>query len=217
MSNPVKYVDPDGKSGVPVIDKEKKIITIYSKLYFYGSAANSELSKKIATGIASQWNGANAKYEIDGVEYSVKFRISYETVSVKRAKELAKNNTDPKNNFIRVARGPKGKSSFTLGKGNSFWFNVNDDLENSTTPSHEFGHGLGLSHPIVDLSETTERPDIMVPRNKRYGIYWSIKNSAGVRVVNPNSRRVTEKNVKEAILKGCGQVNNIIINDDGTY
>ena len=215
--NPVGIVDPEGKSGWPVVDTENKTITIYAKLYFYGSEATPKLSNKIATGIASQWNGANSTLLVAEEEYRVIFRISYETISEERAKELAKDNTDPRINFIRIAHDKKGKSSFTYGNGNSFWFNINDDLENSTTPSHEFGHGLGLSHPSSDLSQETERPDIMVPRNKPYGNRWSIINSSGIRVVNPNSRRVTEKNVQEAISNGCGKVNNVIFNEDGTH
>ena len=218
-NNPIKLVDPNGESGVPFINSKKKTITIVSKLYFYGSGATPELSRKIATGIASQWNGTNATTTIEGVKYKVRFRIYYETVSENRAKELARTNTDPKNNFIRVSNKGGDKSSFSLTKegGNSFWFNTNDDLGNTTTPAHEYGHGLGLSHPVEDLSEETKRPDIMVPRNTPYGKNWSITNSNGDRVVNPNSRRVTEENVEEALSKGGGNIHNIIINDDGSY
>lgn len=224
-NNPVMIKDPNGESGVPVVDEKNRTITVYSKLYFYGSGATPELSKKIATGIASQWNGANAEVKIDGIEYSVRFRISYETVSVEKARKLAATNKDPKNNFICIARGPKEKSSFARTSkyngvrvgGNSFWFNTNDDLENSTTPAHEFGHGFGLSHPNEDLSEATERPDIMVPRNRPYGKNWSVKNKKGIRVVNPNSRRVSAKNVQEAADHNFGKPNNIIFNNDGSH
>src|SRR5690606_10840651 len=92
FQNSINFIDPDGRSGEPVIDNENKTVKIHSKLYFYGSEANSELSEKIATGIASQWNSANAKTEVEGIEYDVKFRISYETVSVEKAIELAENN-----------------------------------------------------------------------------------------------------------------------------
>ena len=217
--NPVKLVDPDGCSGVPSTNKKTKTITITSKLYFYGPQATPELSKAIATGIASQWNGAGATYELNGETYKVRFRIFYETVSETKARALAKNNTDPRNNFIKVERGPKGKTSYTKifdgisgYGGNSFWFNTLDDLENSTTAAHEYGHGLGLQHTSVDLSNATERPDIMVPRNTPYGIRWSTKNEDGDRVVNPNARRVSPQNVQDAIDYGCGDVNNIIIN-----
>jgi hypothetical protein len=85
------------------------------------------------------------------------------------------------------------------------------DLENSTTPSHEYGHGMGLNHPTEDYSNSTERPDIMIPRNALYGTRWSIENEDGERVVNTNSRKVLPQNVQDAIDYGCGDVNNIII------
>ncbi|MBP5548539.1 MAG: hypothetical protein J6X58_06595 [Bacteroidales bacterium] len=219
MWNPIKLVDPDGCSGVPSTNKRTKTITITSKLYFYGPQATPELSRAIATGIASQWNAAGATYELNGETYKVRFRIFYETVTEATARRLAKNNTDPKNNFIKVERGPKGKSSYTKMHdgisgygGNSFGFNTRDDLENSTTPSHEYGHGLGLYHPTEDHSNSTDRPDIMIPRNTPYGTRWSMENGDGERVVNPNSRRVSPQNVQDAIDYGCGDVNNIIIN-----
>ncbi len=103
--------------------------------------------------------------------------------------------------------------------GNSFWFNTNDELGTSTTPAHEYGHGLGLLHPEKDLSEATERPNIMIPRCTLYGKYWSVKDKSGNRVVNPNSRRVTENNVREAVFNmlSGGRVTNTIFNEDGTY
>ncbi len=222
MWNPLKLMDPDGRSGVPTLDKRTRTITITSKLYFYGPNATPELSKAIATGIASQWNGANATYELNGVTYKVQFRIYYETVSEERALELAKDNTDKKNNFIWVGDEPGGNGSRTLqneiekGYGsNTFKFYIQDDLANSTTPAHEYGHGLGLSHPTEDLTDRTERPDIMVPRNYPYGPNWSIKTSDGKCIVNPNSRRVTEENVRDALDFSCGSVNNIIFNKFG--
>ena len=222
FNNPIMFIDPDGKSGKVVINAEKQTVTVASKLYFYGSKATSELSGKIATGIASQWNGANAKTTIDGVEYNVQFRIFYETVTEDKARELASGNTDLKNNFIRVEEGTEGKSSFSFGNnigGNSFWFNTRDELGSSTTAAHEYGHGFGLDHPTEDLSGATGRPDIMTPRNTPYGKNWSITNERGNRVINPNSRRVTPQNVRDAIgTSGTdgGRVNNVIFNADGT-
>jgi hypothetical protein len=217
--NPIAMFDPDGCSGVPTKNRHTKTITITSKLYFYGPQATPELSRAIATGIASQWNGANATYTQKGEIYKVNFRIYYETVSEDRALELARNNTDKRNNFIRIDDDPSGASSRLIRDrngqygGNSFWFNTRDGLSGSTTPAHEYGHGLGLEHPNYDYSNTIDRPDIMIPRGKKYGPHWSIINGKGVRVVNPNSRRVTPQNVKDAINRGCGSVNNIILNE----
>jgi RHS repeat-associated protein len=220
--NPLNFVDPDGRSGVPTIDKRNRIITITSKLYFYGPKASPELSRAIATGIASQWNGSNATYELNGVTYRVRFGIQYETISFEKALELAKDNTNKKNNFIWIGDAPRGSSHTMQYKeqygygGNSFWLTVQDYLANSTTPAHEFGHGLGLNHPLEDLSGCTERPDIMIPRDTQYGPKWSLKTTEGTYIVNPNSRRVTAQNVQEALECSCGNVRNIIFDYNGT-
>lgn len=66
-------IDPDGKSGVAVMDKENKTITIRTKLVFYGDEATSERSHVISHEIAGQFNGVNATLEIDGVKYKVNF------------------------------------------------------------------------------------------------------------------------------------------------
>jgi hypothetical protein len=92
-----------------------------------------------------------------------------------------------------------------------------DELGGSTTAAHEYGHGFGLSHPTEDMSDSTDRPHIMIPRNTPYGEKWSKTNADGNRVVNPSSRRVTEENVSDALKTNGGRVHNIIINEDGTY
>ena len=216
-NNPLRYVDPSGESGELVYDHKAKTVTIHSKLYFYGSEATKERSKIIANGIAANWNSANAKIDVRGKEYSIKFAISYETVTEEKAIELAANNTSARNNFIRVERGGKESSGTYSYKdiygSNSFWFNIDDGL-NSTTFSHEYGHGLGLEHPTEDLSRATSRPHIMIPRNTPYGRYWSIKKGENNYIVNPNSRRVTSSQVSEAIRNyNGGMVTNKIYNE----
>ncbi len=224
-NNPIGFYDPNGKTGEIVYNKNG-VATVYAKIYFYGSKASSKLSQQIATGIASQWNGAHASINYRGKDYKVRFRITYETISTERAEQLIKENKSARNNLARVESGGK-KSSFTLtspntGGGNSFWFNTKDDLAHTTTPAHEFGHGLGLEHPEEDLSNSTSRPHIMIPRQTLYGSKWSIQDENGKRVVNPNSRRVTKENVDDAYWSNWGNYRNnkavnIYIKKDGSY
>ena len=196
-NNPIMLVDPDGRSGEPIIDVKNNTVTVHQHLIFYGNKANSELSGKIATGIASQWNGARGKVKIDGVEYKVRFKVTYETVSIDKAKKMAKNNEDIRNNFIRVEKG-SGSSKFHLG-GNSGWFNTNDELEGSTTPAHEIGHGLGLDHTTSGGQTKNDVPDIMEARGTEVHPRWSKKGPSNE--IDPNFRRVDKKEV-EAIFKG---------------
>ncbi len=197
-NNPVNVIDPDGRSGEPVINKKNGTITVTQHLVFYGGKANSELSGKIATGISAQWNGAHGKVKVDGKTYKVKFKVTYETVSEEEATNMASGNTDIKNNFIRVEDG-KG-SSFTESIGaNSFYFNTDDDLGGSTTPAHEIGHGLGLHHTDEGGQLKTDVPDIMEARGTQVNPRWSKKGPSNE--IDPNFRRVDKKEV-QAIFKG---------------
>ncbi len=221
FNNPVIMHDPDGNSGEVVLDKDKKTATVSMHLIFYGNKANTELSGKIATGVASQYNGAHGKVTIDGVKYKVIFRVSYKTVSETKAKEMASNNTDIKNNFIRVENG-KG-SSFTQKIGaNSYYFNIDDDLSGSTTPAHEIGHGLGLDHTTSGGQTETDVPDIMEARGTRVNQRWSKIGPSNE--IDPNFRRV-DPNEVELIFKGIkfdkngigkiGTVTNKIYDENG--
>lgn len=139
-NNPINIIDPDGRSGEPVINKKNGTITVTQHLVFYGGKATSELSGKIAAGIPAQWNGAHGKVTVDGKSYKVNFKVTYETVSEADATKMASGNTDIKNNFIRVEDG--SGSSFTQKLcANSYFFNTDDDIGGSTTPAHEIGHG----------------------------------------------------------------------------
>lgn len=97
-----------------MVNEEDKTVTVSSKIYFYGTEATPERSKRYATAIASQWNDANGAVEHNGEEYDVKFDISYETVSEEEALEIsAENGKNPYVNFMRVEDGGT-KSNFAL-------------------------------------------------------------------------------------------------------
>ena len=197
-NNPINIIDPDGRSGEPVIDKKTNTITVTQHLVFYGGKADTKLSNKIATGIAAQWNGAHGKVTVDGVKYKVNFKVTYETVSEADATKMAASNTGIKNNFIRVEDGTG--SSFTQKLGaNSFYFNTDDDIGGSTTPAHEIGHGLGLDHTATGGQTKTDVPDIMEARGTQVHPRWSKVGPSND--IDPNFRRVDKKEV-EAIFKG---------------
>jgi RHS repeat-associated protein len=100
--SPIVRTDPDGQSGTPIIDKKNKTITIHSKFMFYGSKANAKLSQATANEISNQYNNTGGKVTIDGQEYSVKYKISYQTVSVADAEKMASTNKKVSVNFIRI-------------------------------------------------------------------------------------------------------------------
>ena len=219
-NNPINVVDPDGRSGEPVINKKDGTITVTQHLVFFGGKATSELSGKMATGIASQWNGAHGKVTVDGKSYKVNFKVTYETLSEADATKMASGNTDIKNNFIRVEDGNKS-SRMQLG-GNAAWLNTDDDLGGSTTPAHEIGHGLGLNHSSTGGQTKTDVPDIMEARHTQVHPRWSKVGASNE--IDPNFRRVSKDEVK-AIFKGVtfdengvgkiGRTTNKIFTKDG--
>jgi RHS repeat-associated protein len=191
-NDPVKHIDPDGRSGEVTMDKKKKVITVEQNFIFFGSKANEKRSGAIAAGIASQWNGARAKITIGGVSYKVKFKVTYKTVSEAEATKKAATNTDAKNNFVRVENMGTTSSGFQKG-GNSGYLNTEDDIK-ATTPAHENGHALGLGHSVSGQTKT-DRPDIMVARRTQVNPRWSKVGPSND--IDPNFRRVNQQNVTD--------------------
>jgi RHS repeat-associated protein len=213
-NNPINIMDPTGKSGEPVIDKVHKTITVTSNIVFYGSDGSAALATKAATNIQSQWNAANGKTTIDGVEYSVSFAVtgSYDnTVTA----DVVSGNTDIKNNYVKLVASGIDVSEMDGAGSNTGQFlisNIND--ANSTTESHEFGHGFGLEHPTnTDLrspagsTTTADAPGIMYPRGTAVdGPYtWDPTKGAtagtpgvnATNTMNPTSRKVSQADINK--------------------
>jgi hypothetical protein len=209
--NPVYFADNTGQSGEATINKQKRTITITSKLIYFGGAAETKLSKAMSDDISSQFNNANGRVTIEGIKYKVKFKIYYETVSVDDAKTMIASNTSARNNFIRVEDLPDldsdgdllVSSKMTLN-GNSALFNMADDLS-GTTPAHEKGHGYGLVHTVSGRS-ANEPSDIMTAKGTE-GVHedWALPETD---IVDPSKRRVQQYEIKR-LLK------NIIFDENG--
>ena len=227
-NNPLNMVDPDGKSGEAVIDKENKTVTVTSHFYFYGSYATQAYADKAKDQIKKQWNDANGTIEIDGTEYSVVFNITGEVVSTQQAEKLAAENGDNVvNNFIRIAslseglKDSKGNlipSSYMISSEGSPFASSNsglfliEDLQNLSTAAHEYGHGLGwfaFGGPDGGAHEPEKRddsePGIMTARGTKvpdkYGILWQ---PAGNRRIDPDKRRVLVTDVQNVLYSVRG-------------
>lgn len=112
-NNPILFIDPDGRSGEPVIDHKNKTITVNSNIVFYGMGGNSTgklsvleakyqaMAKSYGADISKAWNDANGKVEIDGVEYSVTFNVTAEYRGDLTEDEVTEN-TDISNNYIKL-------------------------------------------------------------------------------------------------------------------
>jgi RHS repeat-associated protein len=214
-NTPINIKDPTGTSGEPVIDKKNKTITVNSNITFYGSDGNSKLASKAASQIQAQWNAANGKTTIDGVEYSVKFAVTGTYDNTVTADQISKN-TDIKNNYIKlVSSGIYVSEMDGIGSNTGRFLinNINDD--NSTTETHEFGHGFGLEHPAdADLrspegsegtQETSDPPGIMYARGTAVDAAYTYDPKKGntqgtpgvdaTNTMNPNARKVNQSDI----------------------
>jgi hypothetical protein len=197
-NNPCVFADPDGKSGKARIQGNEIIVS--SKMVFYGSKVSNELAQSICSEIQSAWNAAGGSVSVNGKEYSVKFKITSETATTDEAAARAKDNLDVEVNFVKVSESnADGRSWMTIG-GNSAEFVTTDDLGNSTTAPHEYGHGLGQFHSSANQIGKGQ-PDMMAARGTKVDpeYQYDPKAKPGEKggTVNPYKRRVTPENVRD--------------------
>lgn len=110
----------------------------------------------------------------------------------------AENNTDNKVQFIRVSSNKR--SSFHNINENRGFYSTNDDLQNSTTASHEGAHGFGLNHTQGSNSKTKTRPNIITPRGTKVLPKWS-RGGKTKNGINPYLRTWSNSLVKKILDK----------------
>jgi len=216
-NNPMNIIDPTGKSGEPVIDQKNKTITVTSNITFYGSDGSAALATKAAQNIQSQWNAAGGKVTIGSDVYDVKFVVSGTYDNSITATDIS-NNTDIKNNYIKIVASGIDVSYMDGAGSNTGVFlvsNINDP--NSTTETHEFGHGFGLDHPVnTDLrspagsTTTADPPGIMYPRGTAVDAQYTYDPSKGATTVDPttgartNTMNPTTRKVNQTDINNLG-------------
>jgi hypothetical protein len=153
-------------SAVATINKENLTINISSRLFLYGNEATPDLGQKIVDEIVTMWNEPGFLYEIDGQQYKVLFETAFVVVEGMDIVPLCKNNADYRNNFIRIEKLNKSERSmmgYDLGENSGHWLST-DNLGESTTAAHEYGHALGLPHPSNLDYRGKGAPPLMAPR-----------------------------------------------------
>ncbi len=183
---------------------ENRIITITSHLITYGSAACEAVTALIAQEIEALWNEPNGTTSWEGRDYDVRFRITAElNASITELEVLQ--NTDARNNYFRIETYAEGNISFVDGLGcNTGYLKLENLYAGSTTAAHEYGHTLGLAHPLQLDIRGRGRPGIMYPRGTLVDPEFQYDHTkpAGVTggTLNPVHRRVQASDIEQLQL-----------------
>lgn len=195
-------------AGIIKVQYDKNQVVISSRLFLYGTEANQETGEMIIEEINRMYNEPNATFNLNGQRLKVFFDINYEILSPAEALEMALMNKDYQNNFIRIEKEniiTRSFMGFGLGDNSGHWL-TSDNLGTSTTAAHEFGHSLGLDHPInPDFRGSSFPPPIMAARGSLVDpeYQWSPLAKAGEYggTMNPKYRKVSIEEI-DLILEG---------------
>lgn len=146
------------------LNASDRIMEIAAEFHFYGQAASQAIASELAHNVQQLWN--EPEYEV--VVGSLRYRLLFKTSGFYRPdlEELeVLSNTEPRRNYFRIEfQSEAGLCSVDDTPGNTGFLLFDQVLPPSTTLAHEFGHSLGLRHPI-DLDQRGKgQPGIMCPR-----------------------------------------------------
>jgi len=183
----------------------KQQIVIHSDFLFYGDVANDVLSVQIAKDIASHWNEAKGKVILRNHLYEVLFSITGRWAKDLTPKMVFEN-TNPRNNYFRIEAFAGTDISFVDGIGsNTGYFKLDNLLNNSTTAAHEYGHTLGLIHPVMLNTRGLGQPGIMYPRGTIVDPVYQYNPAAAPLepggTINPFTRKVLQQDIDHLRLK----------------
>jgi hypothetical protein len=139
-------------------------LIIHSRIITYGNAADAAITELIRDEIETMWNEPKGVIDWKRKELIVVFKITASFEPGITPIDIY-SNIDPRNNYFRIEEFAHGNISFVDGLGcNTGYFKLENLYKGSTTAAHEYGHTLGLPHP-VDLDLRGKGiPGIMYPR-----------------------------------------------------
>jgi hypothetical protein len=181
------------------INNTIKCIIINSHIICYGNAANEILTEQIREEIETMWNEPQGQVKIDDELLYVRFIITAQCSKGISELEVLQN-INPRYNFFRIEEYATGNISFVDGLGcNTGYFKLENLYKGSTTAAHEYGHTLGLAHPLDLDIRGKGVPGIMYPRGTLVdpSYQYDPKKPAGVTggTMHPMYRKVLPNDI----------------------
>jgi hypothetical protein len=172
---------------------------IHSNILLYGSLATQELLEQCVQEIETMWNEPKGQVNYKGNMYTVVFVIKGYLFNHLKPEDIFENK-NPKNNYFRIEEMVQGNISFVDGlKSNTGYFKLENLYAGSTTAAHEYGHTLGLDHPLDMDLRGKGRPGIMYARGTLVDpeFQYDPNVAAGEKggTMHPMHRRVTQHDI----------------------
>jgi hypothetical protein len=191
--------------GEAEIDNYNRAIIISAHIITYGNAAEENVTELIRAEIETMWNEPQGTINLNGNIFSVRFHITAALNILIEEVEIY-SNTNPRNNYFRIEEYAHGNISFVDDIGcNSGYFKLENLYKGSTTAAHEFGHTLGLQHPVNIDYRGKGIPPIMYPRGTLVDAQFQYDPSkpAGVKggTMHPMYRKVFAEDISALKLE----------------
>lgn len=193
----LSLTNPAHSSALIERDDVSKTIKVIGRIVYSGPALTDAIAEASTREIQDMWSEVPTDVVVGGKTYRVEFEIDH----VIAGRQTLVNQDSCAYNFIQILpKSSAGDRSYYEGLGSrNGVFYTSDDLGNSTTAAHEFGHGLMLDHNDFD-QRAAAVPGIMFARGTlvRSEFQWDPKAQAGAAggTINPKHRKVRSEDIQ---------------------